>query len=246
VTTDLRKLRIEDENPAMQKYLRQCQARLEELTGVRHQAPNAEESPALIARRRAALWPSGEHFLVNLGLGTEQAKLVLTGAQPYPLVQAVQRWLKNDIKLVCGIGGTTGRGKTTAAFSVLPDFCAKTLTTLEGEEFHQWKPRALVMEAVELTHMSFYDKAHQRRLERATTVDLLVLDDLGAEAMNEAQAMTLYEAMDRRLKNGKRILFTTNMDRELMQTRLGPRLMRRLRESVTWLMPGEGDREVGK
>lgn len=67
---------------------------------------------------------------------------------------------------------------------------------------------------------------------RATRDDLLILDDLGAEALVGAQADRAVEALtliiDGRLSNGKPTVITTNEPGDVLKQRIGERLLDRL------------------
>lgn len=69
-------------------------------------------------------------------------------------------------------------------------------------------------------------------IRAARDVDLLVLDDWGAEALtdaNEARVIeTLYLVIDHRVANLKPTIYTTNLSRADLVSRAGPRLVSRL------------------
>jgi len=63
-------------------------------------------------------------------------------------------------------------------------------------------------------------------LEALETVDLLVLDDLGAEGASQWQVNKLFEVIDSR--EGKHTIFTTNLDSQSLGKRIGKRNFDRL------------------
>lgn len=87
-------------------------------------------------------------------------------------------------------------------------------------------------------------------VEQLRRVDLLVLDDLGAERITEFGLEQLYRVVDHRLTEGKPMVVTTNYtEPSMLSNRLNPkdmgdglvsyhgrRIVSRLREATTWLV----------
>lgn len=67
-------------------------------------------------------------------------------------------------------------------------------------------------------------------LEDLDRVDLLVLDDLGAEKASEWVLDRLYLVINRRYENARPIIVTTNCDDASLRERVGPRIVSRLYE----------------
>src|SRR5665811_2051823 len=125
--------------------------------------------------------------------------------------------------------GETGTGKTTLAMLVskraleaghsvaiysLPKLLARIRRTYDAE-------------AGEDSYLEFF--------ERLTSVDLLHLDDLGAERHSDWVIKQLYE-------DGRSVIVTTNLDDELLGKQIGPRTVSRLVEMCAeHMLPIAGD-----
>lgn len=133
-----------------------------------------------------------------------------------------------DERLEAGAGlwlqGDTGTGKTTLAMAVskaaldagrtaaiysLPGLLARIRRTFDGD-------------AGEDSYFTFFN--------RLVSVDLLHLDDLGAENRTEWVLEQLYAIIDRRYSDRRSILVTTNLEEPELFAQLGDRIVSRLTE----------------
>lgn len=120
--------------------------------------------------------------------------------------------------------GDTGTGKTTLAMLVskaaldagrtaaiysLPGLLSRIRRTFDGE-------------AGEDSYFTFFN--------RLTSVDLLHLDDLGAENRTEWVLEQLYAIIDRRYSDRRSIVVTTNLEEPELYEQLGDRIVSRLTE----------------
>jgi DNA replication protein DnaC len=138
---------------------------------------------------------------------------------PDMAVQEVRRFVRNlDTNLDSGKGiwfmGDVGTGKTTLAMLVsksaldqgrsvaiysMPKLLARIRRTYEGEPG---------------------DDTYSKFFERLTSVDLLHLDDLGAERQTEWVLEQLYSIVNERYEAERSITFTTNVSQGGMEQRL--------------------------
>jgi DNA replication protein DnaC len=80
--------------------------------------------------------------------------------------------------------------------------------------------------------------------ERLTSVDLLHIDDLGAEKKSDWVLEQLYALVNERYEERRSILITTNFDREKLEEQIGPRIVSRLTEMTEPLvLEGEDNRK---
>jgi DNA replication protein DnaC len=147
-----------------------------------------------------------------------------------------------DDRLVRGQGlwltGGTGTGKTTLAMLAskaaleaghsvaiysLPKLLARIRRTYDGEPGED-------------SYSAFF--------ERLTSVDLLHIDDLGAEKKSDWVLEQLYALVNERYEEKRSILITSNFDGVELEEQIGPRIVSRLTE-MTEPLPlfGEDNRK---
>ena len=65
----------------------------------------------------------------------------------------------------------------------------------------------------------FYENDKNRYINRLNNHDLLIIDDLGAEAANKFNDSILFDVFDERISRGKKFIISTNLDiKELGKT----------------------------
>jgi DNA replication protein DnaC len=133
-------------------------------------------------------------------------------------------WLEGDV----GTGKTTlamlvskkaiEAGHSVAIYS-LPRLLARIRRTYDAD-------------AGELSYLQFF--------ERLTSVDLLHIDDLGAEKRSDWVLEQLYAIVDERYATNRSIIVTTNMEVAQLEDQIGARTVSRLAETCETL-PMYGD-----
>jgi len=157
-------------------------------------------------------------------------------------IDAVRAYIETiDDNITAGRGlwieGSVGTGKTTLAMLVsksaieagrsvaiysLPRLLARIRRTYDAA-------------AGELSYLSFF--------ERLTSVDLLQLDDLGAEKRSDWVLEQLYSIVDERYATGHSMLVTTNLKLDELEQQIGERTVSRLVETCEVLpLYGEDQR----
>ena len=213
------------------------------------------DSPEEALRKKMLIAESRHRFLggvepgwlVDMGIGTAQAQLVLGPEfHRFPLVRRVQDWWFKSAAPICILCGESGRGKTVAAVAIMPQACVETILGLFGEgAWFNFRPWALLLSAAEVTTWSLFDKSDKKRHEKAIRRKLLVLDDLGAESKTEQSLQMLLDILDKRLVDGKRTIITTNLGPRELQERYSGRVWRRLLDNAQFIEPEMEDRRVG-
>jgi DNA replication protein DnaC len=146
-----------------------------------------------------------------------------------PVYEAVKEFVDAiEERLAEGAGiwlmGDVGTGKTTLAMLVtkaaveaqhavavysLPRLLARVRRTYDAE-------------AGEQSYLEFF--------ERLTSVDLLHIDDLGAEKSSDWVLEQLYAIVNERYEAQRSMVVTTNLDQEALEEQIGPRTVSRLVE----------------
>ena len=131
--------------------------------------------------------------------------------------------------------GSAGTGKTSLAMLI-----SKTALEAGRSVAIYSLPRLLARirrtydtEAGEEGYLSFFD--------RLTSVDLLHLDDLGAEKRTDWVLEQLYAIVDRRYEEQRSIVVTTNMETPELKEQIGERTVSRLLQMCDMERPVFGD-----
>jgi DNA replication protein DnaC len=146
-----------------------------------------------------------------------------------PVYRAVKKFVDSiDERLADGEGlwlmGDVGTGKTTLAMLV-----SKAAVEADHTVAIYSLPRLLSRirrtydaEAGEQSYLEFF--------ERLTEVDLLHIDDLGAEKRSDWVLEQLYAIVNERYETQRSVVVTTNLSQEELEAQIGPRTVSRLVE----------------
>src|ERR1700712_2004568 len=160
------------------------------------------------------------------------------------VVQYVRNWVDDmETNLTTGRGlwlmGDAGTGKTTLAMLVskaaledsrsvaiysLPKLLARIRQTYDAEPGSD-------------SYLSFF--------ERLTSVDLLHIDDLGAEKRSDWVLEQLYALVNERYEAQRSVLITTNLQHEALEEQIGSRTVSRLTEICDEVPVFGDDRRYG-
>jgi DNA replication protein DnaC len=145
---------------------------------------------------------------------------------PDPVVREVRRFTREiDRNLEHGRGiwfvGDVGTGKTTLAMLV-----SKAAIESGRSVAIYSLPRLLGVLREAMTS----EDGLQRLVDDLSQVDLLHLDDLGAERATEWVLEQLYAIVNARYEEQRSLVITTNLDPEQLSEQLGPRIVSRIRE----------------
>lgn len=134
--------------------------------------------------------------------------------------------------------GDTGTGKTTLAMLV-----SKTAIEAGRSVAIYSMPRLLA--TIRSTFDAGSDSSYAELFARLTAVDLLHLDDVGAEQQTEWVLEQLYSIVNERYEDGRAVMITTNLGVEDLKTQIGDRTVSRLMEMCGDALPLYGsDRRV--
>src|SRR3954447_11662239 len=148
-----------------------------------------------------------------------------------------------DEKLDAGRGlwlfGDTGTGKTTLAMLI-------SKAALEsGRTVAIYSLPKLLARIRQTYDAEPGGDSYLRFFERLTAVDLLHIDDLGAEKRSDWVLEQLYALVNERYESQRSMLVTTNLDPQQLEEQIGPRTVSRLVEICGEPLPLFGpDRRV--
>jgi DNA replication protein DnaC len=155
-------------------------------------------------------------------------------------VEAVREYLADlDGNLDSGKGvwlfGSPGTGKTTLAMLISKHAL---------EQGHSVAIYSLpkLLSRIRRTFESDQGDSYSSFFERLTSVDLLHIDDLGAEKRSDWVLEQLYALVNERYESQRSILVTTNLDETQLKEQIGHRTVSRLVEMCSdCMIPMEGD-----
>jgi DNA replication protein DnaC len=131
--------------------------------------------------------------------------------------------------------GTVGTGKTSLAMLVSKAAveAGRTVAIYSLPRLLSRIRRTYDAEAGEQSYLEFF--------ERLTEVDLLHIDDLGAEKRSDWVLEQLYAIVNERYESQRSVVVTTNLDQAALEEQIGPRTVSRLVEICGDPLPLFGD-----
>ncbi len=172
------------------------------------------------------------------GVSFERAPV--TEIEPRVIVEETRKFVTRiDERLDAGDGlwfsGPTGTGKTTLAMIV----AGAALKAGRSVAIYSL-PRLL--NEIRDTHRA--ERSHIDLLDRLTTVDLLHIDDVGAERTTDWVLEELYSIVNARYEDERSIVITTNLDYDQLGEQISERTVSRLVEMCRQLPLDGPDRRV--
>ena len=157
----------------------------------------------------------------------------------HPRLQGAVDWSPKESKSGLLLHGTTGVGKTRAAWYVL-----NRLWIEKAAKDKNMPYQFLTMRKFEgLIEESFGEKAHARMLDDLTKVDVLVFDDLGKERATPRMTSDLFAVLDERSTAMRPTIITTNFNSQSLADRFDDKemavaLIRRFKDYYTLVGAG--------
>jgi DNA replication protein DnaC len=121
------------------------------------------------------------------------------------------------------MSGAVGCGKSHLAVAILSEVIAKGYSGL-------YYNSPDLMRDIRATFDNSSELTEDTLLEEVTTTDLLVFDDVGAENSTPFVLDRFYLIINERYEGCKPVIFTTNLDLDPLENRLGKRIVSRLLE----------------
>lgn len=138
--------------------------------------------------------------------------------------------------------GKVGTGKTHLAVSIMRELIIKRanqlLKNIDSNDIDSANLSMLFIPVPEIlleirsTFNSNYNISEKEIISKYAKIHYLILDDLGAEKTTDWSITTLYIILDRRYRNNKPTLITTNLNLKEIENNLGSRIASRLSESL--------------
>lgn len=132
--------------------------------------------------------------------------------------------------------GRTGLGKTHFSISIANEIIQKGYSVV-------YKSVTELFGQIEEEHFSDKDKKTET-LDIITSVDLLIIDDLGVELDNKFYKAKLHEILEKRINSGKPIIINTNLDFSEISQKYGERVASRLSVFVMLKFVGNDIRQM--
>jgi len=132
--------------------------------------------------------------------------------------EAVERFIKNPTNKGLFLFGKAGTGKTHLAVKI-------------AQEVKSLRVRFIKVPRLLLELKSNFDGKgweNEQIIDRLANVDLLILDDLGAEKASEWVAETIFVLIDERYGNMRPTIITSNLSPDELVERLGDRIFSRI------------------
>ncbi len=157
---------------------------------------------------------------------------------PAPQVQVVRRFVRDiDANLDAGRGlwfyGSVGTGKTTLAMLV-------SRSALDAGRSVAIYSLPRLLAEIRATFETDSEGSYVDFLDRLAAVDLLHVDDVGAERTSDWVLEQLYAIVNARYEDERSVIITTNLERDALVEQIKERTVSRLEEMCT-LVPLYGE-----
>jgi DNA replication protein DnaC len=167
---------------------------------------------------------------------------LLRNAQMNPIALRAAEDYVNDLDAMLSEGrglwlaGGVGNGKTSLAMLI-------SKRALEaGRSVVIYSMPKLLARIRATFNEGYVGDSYEQLFERLTTIDLLHVDDLGAEKQSEWVLEQLYAIVNERYEMKRSMLITTNLDEEALIEQVGERTVSRLLEMCGYVEIPDGDK----
>lgn len=151
--------------------------------------------------------------------------------------------------------GACGSGKTHLAVALLQNWYADGLEFSDEAKIYPSRGRALFLPAIELmleikqawsADEGAKNESEKQIIDRYSRLSFLVLDDLGAEKISEGSRQVMYALLDRRYRDCRQTIITSNLSIERLQEGFDDRIASRICEMGVVIDMGKRDWRVTK
>lgn len=141
--------------------------------------------------------------------------------------------------------GPRGTGKTHMAAAIVREL-VMDLTPSHSVSWVQWISAPDLLLEIRNTFRDGSERSELSVIEQYSECDLLVLDDLGAEKTSEWSLQTLYTIIDRRYREERQTIITSNLSLDELAEKVDDRIASRLSELCRVVVLTGPDRRTTK
>ncbi len=124
--------------------------------------------------------------------------------------------------------GGTGLGKTHLSLSIANEVIKKGYSVIYGSSFDIFRK----------AEQEYYGRSDDNIIETLTNVDLLILDDIGAEHEKPVYSSIFYNILNNRINTSRPTIISTNCDLGELKARYGDRIVSRLQSMENLMFTG--------
>lgn len=149
--------------------------------------------------------------------------------------------------------GSCGSGKTHLAVALLQNWYADGLEVDDEGRIHQTRGQAMFLPAIELmleikqawnADEGVKNESEKQIIDRYSRLAFLILDDLGAEKISGGSRQVMYALLDRRYRDCRQTIITSNLSIERLQESFDDRIASRICEMGVVIDMGRKDWRV--
>ncbi len=201
---------------------------------------NAEEEKKNLARERVnsfreSVFKNGSEYAFQCGVGKRHVTCDIENYHGH--TDKVKQWLGQHENLLLQSTGS-GNGKTHLAVAAMKLYALAERDFIPTIAFFNFSE---LMAGIRKT-FSAGNVSEDDVINFLCSLDLLIIDDIGAEKVSEYVQSTFYIVLNRRNEDVKPTIVTTNLKSQEISSSYGTRVLSRLAAGVTVIVDGVDNR----
>jgi len=137
------------------------------------------------------------------------------------------------------LSGTVGSGKTYLSVAIMKEFILQGI-------YSCFQSVPALFQTLRQTFNTRYSDVEEKLMNKLNSVELLTLDDLGAEKISDFTVDRLYLIIDSRYSNMKKIIITSNLTLNDIKNKIHDRLASRIGEMCKIIIMPNKDLRIEK